>query len=373
MEKFTQNELKHIAENFAVPGKFVSGRKFGNGHINDSFLVEFSNSHKKKYILRRINHNVFKKPEIVVSNSITAVNHIKQKLIKEGIANYEEYVLTFIETKEKQYYHKDINENYWCLTLFFEDYYTVEFVKNASQAYSAAKAFGKFQKQLSDVPLDMFKPTIPDFHNLAKRMLSYYDVLGKNPMERAQNAEDEIIAIKNFLWIAADNSRLKTNFNIPTRITHNDTKINNVMLHKETNEGLCVIDLDTVMPGTVLFDFGDMVRTSTSPVAEDEKDISKVTMQIDIFEALVKGYMSELKPELTQDEVSNLVFGAYLIVFEQAVRFLTDYLAGDVYYNIDYPEHNLVRTKNQLALLKSIDKQSSEMKKIVDRIALYGK
>ncbi len=365
----TNYKLKNIAENFEVTGNFILGEKFGNGHINDSFLLEFKNSQRERYVLRRINRTIFKDPEIVVNNSIAAVNHIKNKLIKEGIRDYEEYVLTFIKTKDQKYYHKDIDGNYWCLTIFYDDYYTVDFVENTTQAFSAAKAFGKFQRQLADAPLNMFKPTIPDFHNLAKRMLSFYDVVAKNPKRRVENAQKEIADIKNFLWIAAENSKLNTNFNIPLRITHNDTKINNVMLHKKTNEGLCVIDLDTVMPGSVLSDFGDMVRTFTSPVAEDEKDTSKVTMQTNIFEALVKGYMSELKTELTNDEISNLVFGAYLIVFEQAVRFLTDYLAGDVYYRINYPEHNLVRTKNQLALLKSIDKHSDEMKRIVENVS----
>ena len=185
---------------------------------------------------------------------------------------------------------------------------------------------------------------------------------------RAKDASKEIKVANSFRFLSEKITSLINNKELPIRITHNDTKINNVMLNKETNEGQCVIDLDTVMPGTVLYDFGDMVRTSTSPVEEDENDITKVTMRLDIFEALAKGYLEELAEVLTELEISNLIYGAKVIVYEQAIRFLTDYLMNDAYYSTSYPEHNLIRTRTQLALLQSIDNQTEEMERIVEKM-----
>ena len=360
--------VKQIVSNFKVYGDFVDAKPYGNGHINDTFLVTLDhNGLNTEYILRKINKYVFKNPKIVIDNTVNALKHIKKKLKESDEDNKSKCLMELIETKDSKYYYTDANDDYWCLVVFIKDAYTVEYVETFEQAYNAAKAFGRFQKLLIDADINEFKESIPNFHNLKSRLNMFDHAINENPVGRVDKVKKEIEIIDFYRSLSDKITRLIENNELPIRITHNDTKINNVMLSKETNEGKCVIDLDTVMPGTVLYDFGDMVRTSTSPVEEDERDSSKVTMRINIFEALVKGYLEELAEVLTDLEINNLVYGAKVIVYEQAVRFLTDYILNDVYYNTSYPEHNLIRTRTQIALLKSIENQNDEMEAIVKK------
>ncbi len=359
------DDIKSVVNSFDVKGNSFSFAKFGNGHINDSFLIEDNSIESEKFILRRINRYVFKNPRAVVNNSVRAVEHIIKKLLDEGIENYYDFVLTFIPTKSGEFAYVDANSDFWCLTKFFGDSYTVDFVETEKQAYEAAKAFGKFQKQLADADSRDYEIVIPDFHNLGKRLKAYEETLSKASNERKNNAAAEIKTVKENFRIAEKANLLNDSASIPLRITHNDTKINNVMLDNKTDTAHCVIDLDTVMPGSVLSDFGDMVRTFTSPAEEDEKDISKVKMRLNIFKALSTGFLEETNSILTSIEKENLVFGAEMIVFEQGVRFLTDYFNNDVYYKTNYPEHNLDRARNQFALLHSITEQSDEMLEII--------
>ncbi len=363
-------EIKKVVENFDVKGRAFTSRKFGNGHINDSYLIEDNSDGAEKFILRKINKYVFKNPDAVVNNSVKAVNHIRGKLLGEGVENYHDFLLTFIQTKTGGFAFVDENSDYWCLTKFFADSYTVDFVETEKQAYEAAKAFGKFQKQLADADPKEFEIVIPDFHNLSKRISAYEKAAENASDERKEKAAEEMKTVDDFFRIVEKNNTLNESLSIPARITHNDTKINNVMLDNKTDAAHCVIDLDTVMPGSVLSDFGDMVRTFTSPAEEDERDVSKVKMRLNIFKSLASGYLEEMNGILTSSEKENLVFGAEMIVYEQAVRFLTDYFNNDIYYKTDYPEHNLVRTKNQFALLKSIAEQSGEMEKIIATLVL---
>ncbi len=362
-------EIKKVVENFDVKGSSFSSRKFGNGHINDSYLIEDNSDGAEKFILRKINKYVFKNPDAVVNNSVKAVNHIREKLLAEGVKNYYDFLLTFIQTKTGGFAFVDKNSDYWCLTKFFADSYTVDFVETEKQAYEAAKAFGKFQKQLADADPNEFEIVIPDFHNLSKRISAYEKAAENASDERKEKAAEEMKTVDDFFRIVEKNNSLNESLSIPLRITHNDTKINNVMLDNKTDAAHCVIDLDTVMPGSVLSDFGDMVRTFTSPAEEDERDVSKVKMRLNIFKSLAAGYLEEMNGILTPSEKENLVFGAEMIVYEQAVRFLTDFFNNDMYYKTEYPEHNLVRTKNQFALLKSITEQSGEMEKIVTSLS----
>lgn len=361
-------DIKNLSGNFILYGNFVNAKPFGNGNINETFLVTYNQAGTEvRYIIRKINKFVFKQPEIVVNNSVNISLHIKNKLLDRGEENLSMKTMTFIKTHDDKYYFKDINEDFWCAVLYFEGTYTIDYVKNSEQAYKAANAFGNFQKMIIDVDITKYKETIHGFHNLPDRLIALNSAVETDIADRVKNIPLELEQVQKNMDISEKFIQLLDNNLLPTRITHNDTKINNVMLDKTTGEGLCVIDLDTVMPGIVLNDFGDMVRTSTSPVDEDEKDFSKVCLQIDIFEALTKGYLEPLKGIITKSERSNLVFGAKLIVFEQAVRFITDYVAGDVYYPISYENHNLIRAKNQFALLNSIMKQEKQMEKIVEK------
>lgn len=360
--------IEQIISNFRIYGDFIEAKPYGNGHINETFLVSVNHGGSiRKYILRKINKYVFKNPEIVVSNTVNVINHITEKLKEAGDRNISNHVMKLIEAKNSKYYFIDEQDDYWLVVHFISEAYTVEYIETYRQAYQAAKAFGHFQKLLIDADINKYKDSIPNFHNLVSRIKAFDIALKENRAGRVELAKKEIDSVNSYRTLSEKITSLLNNNELPIRVTHNDTKINNVMLNKETNEGECVIDLDTVMPGTVLYDFGDMVRTSTSPVAEDEKDVSKVTMRLNIFEALVQGYLEELAEVLTEVEISNLIYGAKVIVYEQAIRFLTDYINNDIYYNTNYHEHNLIRTRTQLALLKSMDNQKDKMQKVVEK------
>jgi len=361
-------DYMEILSHFRIHGDYIEAKPFGNGHINETLLVSFRQAGEiTEYILRKINKHVFKDPKIVVSNTVSVIAHIAKTLKNTGESNISNQVMELIETENSKYYHLDEKGDYWCSVVFIKDAYTVEYVETSEQAYKAAKAFGHFQKLLIEEDVNKYEDSIPNFHNLENRLIAFEIAIKENPVRRVNDVSNEIELVNSYRSLSKKINSLIESNELPIRITHNDTKINNVMLNKETDDGQCVIDLDTVMPGTVLYDFGDMVRTSTSPVKEDEKDISKVTMRLDIFEALVKGYLEELAEVLTEIEISNLIYGAKVIVYEQAVRFLTDYLMNDIYYNTNYSEHNLIRTRTQLALLESITTQTEEMEKIVKK------
>lgn len=363
-----KNMIEQVIPNFKIYGDFISAKPFGNGHISDIFLVSFNQAGLiTEYIFRKINKYVFKNPEIVVANTVNVINHITKKLKEAGDKDISNHVMKLVETKNSRYYYVDEQDNYWCSVLFIKGAYTVEYVETREQAYQVAKAFGRFQKYLIDADINKYKDSIPNFHNLESRLIAFNIAVNKNPVGRVDKVSKEIELVNFYRSLSKKITSLIRKSELPIRITHNDAKTNNVMLNKETNQGQCVIDLDTVMPGTVLYDFGDLVRTSTSPVQEDEKDVSKVKMRLNIFEALVKGYLKELVEVLTEVEISNLVYGTKVIVYEQAVRFLTDYLMNNVYYKTNYSEHNLIRTRTQLALLESIDSQTDEMESIVKK------
>lgn len=358
--------LEKIISNFRISGDFIDAKPFGNGHINDTYLVVYNQAGiEVKYILRKINKYVFKNPEIVIINTVNVISHITEKLKVEGEKEISNYVMQLVKSKNNNFHFIDDKKDYWCAVLFLDNAYTVESVETEAQAYQAAKAFGRFQKYLIDADLNQYKESIPNFHNLESRLIAFDKALEKDEIGRVKEVGEEIERAKFYRYLSEKVIKLISANELPIRITHNDTKINNVMFNKETDNGQCVIDLDTIMPSTVLYDFGDMVRTSTSPVEEDEKDAAKVTMRINIFEALAKGYLEELSDVLTELEITNLIYGAKVIVYEQAIRFLTDYIMNDVYYNINYSEHNLVRTRTQLVLLDSIENQTEAMEKII--------
>ena len=358
--------IKQILDSFNVNGEFIDAKAYGSGHINDTLLVSYAKSGKRiNYILRKINDFVFKEPKLIIENTSNVTNHIRNKLIELKVDDVNSKVLTLLESKNGNRFYVDGND-YWCLYYFIQGAYTVDHVDNNQQAYEAARAYGKFQKYLSDFDTSKCNITIPDFHNLSNRIINLKDIIKCDPKNRVKEITEEIERANNYMFLVEEYVNLQ-NKNLPIRITHNDTKINNIMLDEKTNEGKCVIDLDTVMPGIILNDFGDMVRTFTSSTPEDGKEFSKMKMRLSIFDSLVKGYLGELNDYLTEDERNNLVLGSKIIVYEQAVRFLTDYVAGDVYYKIEYDLHNLNRARNQFTLLSSIEAQTEQMEKVIEK------
>ncbi len=361
-------KVQDIIKKFRVYGDFVSSTSFGSGHINETFLVTLNQAGiKVKYILRSINNFVFKEPILIIENTVNVTEYIRNKLLFENESDLSRKVLTLIQSTNGDYFFVDSENNYWCLLLYIEKSYSINEVQTEVQAFEAAKAYARFQKHLIDFDISECHQTIKNFHNLTNRIEAYNVAVNSDSKQRVKSVSQEILEIEKFSFIQENYIELK-NKNLPLRITHNDTKINNVLLDSRTNKGLCVVDLDTIMPGVILNDFGDMVRSFVCSVSEDEKITSKVKIRLRIFDALVRGYLGELKESLIKEEILNLVTGSEIIIYEQALRFLTDYLMGDIYYKIEYENQNLDRAKNQLALLNSIVEYSNQMQSIVNNI-----
>jgi Ser/Thr protein kinase RdoA (MazF antagonist) len=350
---------------FESRGNFVAATPFGSGHINDTYRVVFDRAGEPMvFILQRINHNIFKDPVAMMDNIQRVTSHLAAK--SAGVPDATRRVITLIPTQDGRFLHVDEDGNYWRAYHFIDRASTYDAVERTEQALQAAKAFGHFQKLLVDLPDPRLNDTIPDFHHTPKRFAALEKAIELDGFGRASLARAEIdfaLARKSLTTVLLD-------ANLPERVTHNDTKFNNVMLDDATGEGICVIDLDTVMPGLVLYDFGDMVRTTTCPAKEDEQDLSKVSMQFPMFEALVRGYLETAGGFLTKAEKQFLAFSGKLITLEIGIRFLTDYLSGDTYFKIHRQGHNIERCRTQFKLVQSIEAQQDEMERLVESIDL---
>lgn len=356
-----KHDVRAIARQFQILGEFIGAEPYGSGHINDTYCVVFDQGGTRvRYIFQRINHKVFKDPVALMDNIYRVTAHLGEKMAGQGDPSRR--TLTTLLTREGQRVLVDENGNYWRAYLFVEKARTYDSVQSPQQAFEGAKAYGNFQKMLADLPAPRLHDTIPDFHHTPKRFAALEKAIAADATNRAALARPEI----EFALSRTRMTRALLDAKLPERVTHNDTKFNNVMLDDATGEGICVIDLDTVMPGLALYDFGDMVRTTTSPVKEDELDVSKVTMQFPMYEALVRGYLSSASGFLTKAEKQFLAFSGKLITFEIGIRFLADFLAGDVYFKVHRDQHNLQRCRTQFKLVESIEQQEAQMNKLVE-------
>ncbi len=312
----------------------------GNGLINATFLVTSNN---KKYVLQKINTSIFTTPENIAYN-IELISNYLQK-------NHPTYLfITPIKTSAGKPMVKN-GDHYFRLFPYIENSHTIDVVKTPDQAYEAAKQFAKFTKLLAKLDVEKVKITLPNFHNLQLRLQQFMVAIKHGNTQRIEETKDLITFLSTQKSIVQKFDKLKENFKI--RVTHHDTKISNVLFNS-TNNGLCVIDLDTVMPGYFISDVGDMMRTYLCPVSEEENDFAKIEIRPSFYEAIVQGYLSEMETELTKVEKQSFLFAGKYMVYMQALRFLTDYLNDDVYYGCKYPTHNLVRAGNQSELLKKI-------------------
>ena len=359
--------VRALSAQFQILGDFVSVAPYGSGHINDTFCAVYDQGGTPvRYIHQRINHNIFKNPEALMANVERVTRHLGGKVA--NLPDASRRVLTLVPTRAGAPYLHDGNGNTWRTYVFVEKAKTYDAIETPRQAFEAAKAFGTFQGLLADLPAPRLHDTIPDFHHTPKRFEALERSLQADARNRAREAAPEIafaLAHKSMTGALVD---ALARGELPERVTHNDTKLNNVMLDDASGEGICVIDLDTVMPGLVLYDFGDMVRTSTSPGREDEKDLSKIYLQFPMFEALVRGYVASAGGFLTPAEKSFLAFSGKLITFEIGIRFLTDYLAGDVYFKVHREGHNLDRCRTQFKLVRSIEENEEAMRALVERL-----
>ena len=359
--------LKEISSCFRIYGDFVSAVPFGSGHINSTYRVKFNQSGVSvSYIFQKINTEIFKDPYAVMENISRVLNHQKGK--QTSLTDSSRRVLTLIPTVNDELLYRDSADDYWRVYCFIKKSTCYDVLETPEQAYKAAKAFGEFQKVLVDLPGKRLIVTIPDFHNTPKRYVAFEKAVAEDIGNRAKDVKDEIDFIFSRKKYLDKFIGLQKSGELPERICHNDTKLNNIMIDNETGEGICVIDLDIVMPGYVMYDFGDMIRTGTSPVEEDEPDSSKVVMQMHLFKALAKGYLSSAGEFLTQTEKNNLAFGGLIITYEQSMRFLADHLQMDTYYKIHRRGHNLDRTRTQIALIKSIEEQMDAMNLYIESI-----
>ena len=354
-------DLRGMAARFQFQGEASGFAPWGNGHINDTWLVTCqAPSASVRYILQRINSQVFRSPAAVMQNIERVTAHLSAQLT--GSPDRARRALTLIPTRDGRNWYEDPDGQTWRAYPFIENALSHETATSVDQAFQAAQAFGRFQQQLSSLPAPRLHETIPDFHHTPKRFAALEQAIAADVKGRANLAKPEI----DFALAHQPITGALLHANLPERITHNDTKLNNVLLDDATGEGLCVIDLDTVMPGLALYDFGDMVRTTTSPAAEDEQDLSKVSMQFSMFEALVRGYISAAGEFLSESEKKFLAFSGKLITFEVGIRFLADYLNGDTYFKIHRADHNLDRCRTQFKLVESIEMQEEKMNRLVE-------
>lgn len=357
MALIEEHTVAAVARAFDVSGKFESAARYGSGHIHDTYSVRFNEDGRSgaHIILQHINTKIFKNPVAVMENIRRVTTHVRARL--DGVPDADRRVLQLMPTREGRAWYVDDEERYWRAYRFIEGAKTFDEVKSEAQAFEAAKAFGAFQRMLADLPGGRLAESIPHFHDTPKRFTDFEFAVHEDAAGRAKHVRDEIAFAMERRFIAG----LVVEAGLPERVTHNDTKLNNVMLDERTGEGICVIDLDTVMPGFAAYDFGDMVRTMTCPAAEDEQDLAFVEMRFPFFEAVLRGYLTGAGDFLTKAERESLIAGAKVIVFEQGIRFLADHLAGDTYYKVSRAGQNLNRARTQFKLLESIERQEREM------------
>jgi len=358
--------IEAIGSGFSIPGAFRSAIPYGSGHINDTYAATYEHNGKTtRYILQRINHLIFKNPAGLMENIDRVTRHQKARLLAEGVRDADRRALTIIPSHDGRPCHVDAEGNTWRAYLFIENARTYDAIEAPWQAREAARAFGRFAGELADLPGERLHETIPLFHHTPSRLAALRTAIAEDRCGRVKEARPEI----DFILEREATTRKLTDLleagQLPERITHNDTKLNNVMIDEATHEGICVIDLDTVMPGLALYDFGDMIRTATCPRPEDELDLSLIRMEMPMFEAIVDGYLSTSHRFLTPLERENLAFSGKLITLEIGIRFLTDYLAGDTYFKIKRERHNLERARTQLRLVTSIEVREDAMNAIV--------
>lgn len=357
--------LTDVALQFDLTGQIDSIKPLGNGLINDTYKVCTTDG--PSYVLQRINHNIFRDVELLQNNIVSVTGHIRRKLMAEGVEDIDRKVLNFIPLKNSSATWYFDGESYWRVSLFIEDAYTYETV-NPEYSYYAGRSFGHFEAMLADIP-DTLGETIPDFHNMELRARQLdeavaADAVGRMAEEEVQTILKEILEYKEEMCKA---ERMHREGLLPKRICHCDTKVNNMMFDA-SGEVLCVIDLDTVMPSFVFSDFGDFLRTAANKVAEDDPRIEMVEFDMEIFKAFAKGYVESASVFLTPVERDNLPYAAALFPYMQAVRFFADYINGDIYYKIKYPEHNLVRTRNQMALFRSVMAHMPQMQQYLSNL-----
>ena len=359
-KELSNQEIENALSHFQIKGKVKAFEHYGSGHINDTFLVKA----ERDYILQRMNTNIFKNAKELMENVSLVCAFMKKEILKAG-GDPEREGLRLVPTKDGKAYYEDEEDNFFRVYLFVERTKSYNLVEKPEHFYESARAFGHFQNLLAAFPAEKLHETIPDFHNSVKRFARFKEVLEKDAFNRRKDCEEEVQFFLNHEKDLSYAVELLAKKELPLRVSHNDTKLNNVLFDAETGKALCIIDLDTVMPGLSIFDFGDAIRFGANTAVEDEKDLSKVSLSLPLFSTYVKGFLEGAGGKLTKKEIESLPEGAKIMTLECGMRFLTDYLEGDVYFHTARPGHNLDRARTQIALVKDMEKKWDEMKKEV--------
>ena len=358
------NNLEEIFVQFTAEGTFLSSEPYGSGHIHDTYLVKTEEKETDDYILQRLNNKIFKNIPELQDNIERVTVHLRKKVQAIPGADIKRECLTLIPALNGKTWIIDSDGDFWRMYIFITNHRSYNIVDTEGKAYEGGKAIGRFQAMLADLPGKPLFETIPYFHDIERRLDTFNKKVREDPAGRVEKARPEI----DFVLARAEKMKvilqLGRDGKIPVRITHNDTKFNNILLD-EDDKALCVIDLDTVMPGYVHYDFGDSIRTVANKAAEDEKDLSRVKMNIKLFESYARGYLSEAKNTLNDVEIEYLAFAPLLITYTIALRFLTDHLDGDNYFKIHHEDHNLQRARAQFRLVASMEEQYDAMKVII--------
>jgi len=358
---FTAEKLHDVADHFALASQPTDIHRYGDGHINGTFLCEG----KTRYILQRLNTTIFTEPLGVMKNIVSVSEEIARQVEKEGGDPLRES-MSVIPTKEGLTYYIDSEKNFWRVYLFIGESLSLNLPRNAEDFRQAAFAFGRFQYYLREYPAASLFTSIPHFHDTPKRYQDFLTAVNQDPLGRKKGVLAEISFVeersKRFGQVQDELAKGL----LPTRVTHNDTKLNNVLLDEKTGRALAVIDLDTIMPGSALYDFGDSIRFGANTGKEDEKDLSKVSLSLPLFQTYLDGYLEGCHSALSKREIEELPLGAYLMTMECGIRFLSDYLLGDTYFRIAYPDHNLIRARDQFALVKDMEKKEKALAAIVE-------
>ncbi len=356
-----------LFEKFQADGIFESAISYGSGHINDTKLITAkTDTGVKKYVLQRINHNVFKKPDELMKNYVGVTSYLS-KIIAERGGDPMRETLNVIKAVDGGDFYLTPEGEYWRLLVFINDSLIYDKVERPEQFYESAVAFGNFQYLLRDYPADTLYETIVNFHNTPDRIRLFKEALAADVCERAKEVKDEIDFVFAREEFAETLEKAHKEGRLPLRVTHNDTKLNNILFDGATGKALCILDLDTIMPGYSVNDFGDSIRFGATTALEDEKDLSKVNFDISLYELYVKGFIEGTKGGLTDCEMELLPIGAIMMTFECGTRFLTDYLSGDTYFKTSRPEHNLDRARNQFKLVSDMEMRLDEMRAIVKK------
>ncbi len=357
------------AKHFGIAGSCVDIQTIEAGHINCTYKVVFNeNGIQKNYLFQKINTNVFSDPDKLMHNIVSVTAHLRKKIQENG-GDPQRETLTFLPAADGKYYAVLGQNEHWRVCNFVDNTYSCNTIENEEVFYNSGVAFGRFQQLLADFDGTTLYETIPDFHNTKKRFEALKTAIQTDAVGRAADVQDEIafaLARENDCSVLVD---MISQGELPVRVTHNDTKLNNILFDCDTNKGICIVDLDTVMPGLSLYDFGDSIRFGANTAAEDEKDLSKVSLSLSLYEKYVSGYLRSAGKSLTEKEILLLPFSSKMMTYECGIRFLTDYLNGDTYFKIQYPAHNLVRCRTQFSLVADIERKLSQMSEITAKAA----